>query len=94
MLVIRKMSLGFVAMLLLSSSSFAIAGNIKDADCRSPEFVNETVVTQTDAVSNDVSWRSWFSGDSRSKQFHYLDLLELLLRDGDDSDDGSPPSYE
>lgn len=34
---------------------------------------------------NDVSWTSWFSGRSPSYQFHYLDLLELLSRVGEDS---------
>lgn len=26
------------------------------------------------------SWLSWFQGDSRSTQFHFIDLLELLNR--------------
>ncbi len=26
------------------------------------------------------SWSSWFSGNSRSTQFHFIDLLELLSR--------------
>ncbi len=33
--------------------------------------------------ANGVSWISWFSNSSKSKQFHYLDLLELLSRDSD-----------
>lgn len=32
-----------------------------------------------------VSWSSWFSGKSRSSQFHYLDLLELLTRGNDNN---------
>ncbi|WP_394205579.1 hypothetical protein [Shewanella waksmanii] len=28
--------------------------------------------------SNDVSWKNWFTGKSRSGQFHFVDLLELL----------------
>lgn len=28
----------------------------------------------------EVSWRSWVSGNSNSYQFHFLDLLELLSR--------------
>ncbi|WP_105258137.1 hypothetical protein [Pseudoalteromonas sp. T1lg88] len=28
----------------------------------------------------EQSWFAWFAGDSRSAQFHYLDLLELLSR--------------
>ncbi|WP_372873101.1 hypothetical protein [Shewanella sp.] len=28
--------------------------------------------------SQDLSWKSWLSGSSRTTQFHFLDLLELL----------------
>lgn len=52
-----------------------------------------TVNTDTTLVScinieDDSSWFSWLTGDSRSAQFHYLDLLELLTR----SDDTKKPS--
>ncbi|WP_417761181.1 hypothetical protein [Shewanella sp.] len=26
----------------------------------------------------ELTWRSWFSGKSRSGQFHFIDLMELL----------------
>lgn len=42
--------------------------------------------------SNNVSWSSWFTGDSRSRQFHYLDLLELLSRSSDDGNQQKPAS--
>lgn len=32
--------------------------------------------------SEGVSWSSWFSGRSSSYQFHFIDLLELLSRSG------------
>jgi hypothetical protein len=35
---------------------------------------NNRCVTQED----DLSWRGWFSGKSRSGQFHFVDLMELL----------------
>jgi len=35
----------------------------------------------------EVSWSSWFSAQSRSYQFHYLDLLELLSRYSDTAKD-------
>ncbi|QLE83912.1 MULTISPECIES: hypothetical protein [Shewanella] len=28
--------------------------------------------------SHNVSWKNWFTGKSRSGQFHFVDLLELL----------------
>ena len=31
-------------------------------------------------TNNDVSWFTWLSGKTKSNQFHYLDLLELLSR--------------
>lgn len=27
---------------------------------------------------HDVSWKNWISGNSRSSQFHFIDLIELL----------------
>lgn len=32
------------------------------------------------AQSQGVSWSEWFTGRSRSYQFHFIDLLELLSR--------------
>lgn len=43
--------------------------------------------------STDVSWKAWLLGDRRSNQFHYLDLLELLFRDEQNSET-SPTTYE
>lgn len=31
------------------------------------------------APEQNVTWGSWFSGKSRSTQFHFLDLFELLF---------------
>jgi len=32
------------------------------------------------ALAPQTSWASWFSGQSSSAQFHFIDLLELLSR--------------
>lgn len=37
-------------------------------------------------VTEESSWLSWLTGDSRSAQFHYLDFLELLT--------GSPDKHK
>lgn len=37
--------------------------------------------------SEGVSWTSWFSGRSSSYQFHFIDLLELLSRTNDYTQD-------
>lgn len=34
-----------------------------------------------DAPSEQVTWHSWATGQSRSTQFHFFDLLELLFSD-------------
>ena len=34
-------------------------------------------------IEEESSWFSWLTGDSRSAQFHYLDLLELLTSSED-----------
>lgn len=31
-------------------------------------------------VAETVSWHDWFTGQSASVQFHFLDLLELLYQ--------------
>jgi len=49
---------------------------------------NTVVITQNGMESYTVqctlapqtSWLSWFSGQSSSAQFHFIDLLELLSR--------------
>lgn len=41
------------------------------------EQKNAQTLCQTPEQS--VTWTSWFSGKSRSTQFHFLDLFELLF---------------
>ncbi|MDP5213321.1 hypothetical protein ORJ66_09735 [Pseudoalteromonas tunicata] len=36
-------------------------------------------------TDSNKSWFAWLKGDSRSAQFHYLDLLELLSESEQDS---------
>ena len=44
----------------------------------------ETIRLQCNPVPQ-TSWKSWFSGQSRSAQFHFIDLMELLNRFRSDS---------
>ncbi|MRJ42883.1 MULTISPECIES: hypothetical protein [Idiomarina] len=37
------------------------------------------------APAKQVSWHAWFTGQSRSTQFHFLDLFELLFNSKDKS---------
>lgn len=34
-----------------------------------------------EAPSDHVTWSSWLTGQSRSTQFHFMDLFELLFSD-------------
>lgn len=40
----------------------------------------ETASIQECISSGQQNWYSWFQGKSRSTQFHFIDLLELLSR--------------
>lgn len=42
---------------------------------------NTEATTLQDCISaGQQNWYSWFQGKSRSTQFHFIDLLELLSR--------------
>ncbi|MFY8273701.1 hypothetical protein AAEU32_06210 [Pseudoalteromonas sp. SSDWG2] len=66
----------------LQSSPDSIANASTQCQCsyaksnNSPEYAKKCATQQ-----EEQSWFAWFTGDSRSAQFHYLDLLELLSRD-------------
>lgn len=45
------------------------------------EHVDATSICQ--APEQSVTWGAWFSGKSRSTQFHFLDLFELLFSNSD-----------
>ncbi|CAH9055065.1 hypothetical protein PSECIP111951_02726 [Pseudoalteromonas holothuriae] len=53
--------------------------------CESSRNTSQYCKTQT-----DINWYSWLMGESGSAQFHYLDLLELLLGSGRQSDSSIP----
>ncbi|UAA40891.1 hypothetical protein KIH87_18050 [Paraneptunicella aestuarii] len=106
MLSIRKHSLIFFGAAFFTAVAVADVSDyemIRLCDCddlsfQQPHNENSSTTKEhkscTKESSTDVSWHSWLVGDSRSKQFHYLDLLELLFRsDGRDSE-SAPPSYE
>lgn len=39
--------------------------------------------------SQGISWSEWFTGRSSSYQFHFIDLLELLSRSGNNKAENS-----
>lgn len=81
-------------MLLLSSALVAIMSFASDLEDEGLQFCSCSANIEMDTTlplshpvnrcarqqSAGVSWVSWFTGSSATKQFHYLDLLELLTR--------------
>lgn len=60
---------GTVGLMLPSTHTNTSCQTIADVST-APQCVN----------ANQQSWFSWFQGKSRSTQFHFVDLLELLTR--------------
>lgn len=85
----RNKKLILLCTMLVTALSFA--GNLEDEGllfCSCPEnVVLNTELPMSHPINrcatqqaSSVSWMSWFTGSSANKQFHYLDLLELLTR--------------
>ena len=97
MLVVNKRRTRWIMALIAGAFSISVAGSVHQRDCRTAKPTIQQVTTPMEADKEsaaDVSWFAWLSGDRRSKQFHYLDLLELLLREGDDFSANSPRTYD
>ncbi len=57
-----------------------------------PNYADAEIAEPADicALSGDVvTWGDWFSGESRSTQFHFLDFFELMFGDDNKRDYGS-----
>ncbi len=67
------LTIGTLSYFSKSDDTFIAANNCQ---CSGEHLINNTV--QCMNAEHESSWMSWITGDSRSAQFHYLDLLELL----------------
>ncbi len=70
------------SMIVFSASTFSFLSYTNSANsiCSCPNNYYQAQISnvaQCQPESNK-SWFAWLKGDSRSAQFHYLDLLELL----------------
>ncbi|MDN7125003.1 hypothetical protein [Pseudidiomarina terrestris] len=86
----KRVASGFVvASLMLGAVLFTDVGQstltASEKDCQKllqnseqPEVMQQCA---NRIMQNELSWSSWFSGHSRSTQFHFLDLFELLFSD-------------
>lgn len=72
------LGIGHIAM---AEKAYLVANNA----CQCSETTNYNELLPSSHPNNrcasldtDVSWKNWLTGNSRSSQFHFLDLLELL----------------
>jgi len=75
------------ALLLIGAFSFGSSSEQELSsvgNCHNTQMVSaKNTLTTCIKVEEESSWFSWLTGDSRSAQFHYLDLLELLTSSDD-----------
>lgn len=76
---IAMLSLGVSAVVLF----FPFQNDPQVASCSKTMLIADNGMQQVTIQCHQApqpSWYSWFSGNSRSTQFHFIDLLELLSR--------------
>ncbi|MDV6316781.1 hypothetical protein [Idiomarina sp. HP20-50] len=76
----------FIAFALVSPSSLISQQN---ATQRCQQLLTEAEqsnnAAQCQLAAGQVTWFSWLKGDSRSVQFHFFDLVELISSSGESS---------
>ena len=79
---------GLAAVAMLSFSQVSLdnqnvfCGNLEQAVIDHELPVSHPANRCATEFSQGVSWSEWFTGRSSSYQFHFIDLLELLSRSG------------
>lgn len=79
---------GLAAVAILNFSQVSIddsnvfCGNLENAVLDQELPISHPVNRCAGEQSQGVSWTEWFTGRSSSYQFHFIDLLELLSRSG------------
>lgn len=66
-----------------TSHSQPTAGALNGCQQQQQTVTAEVSANNCHKTAADPSWLAWFTGDSRSAQFHYLDFLELLTGSAD-----------
>lgn len=97
----RAFKIGILIATVLTICSLSFFSKTDDAVLASEQCQSNTLNTATHTTSCQTpihetrsSWFSWLAGDSRSAQFHYLDLLELLSSSPDEQKSRSvTPSF-
>lgn len=70
----------FVVISLGISAGVLIYSQSGSAACPQSANSDTAVITEPCTTSGPQTWLNWFKGKSRSTQFHFVDLLELLNR--------------
>lgn len=79
------LSLAAAGFLLWAPASPVTSVSNSTQQCEKLLSSSETQHTaaQCQAPSNQVTWSNWAKGESRSAQFHFIDLFELLFSSSD-----------
>ncbi|CAM4070630.1 hypothetical protein BIW53_07090 [Pseudoalteromonas byunsanensis] len=88
MLVLSAIVVMSVGVLSQDESTTALTNNYNSCTCETSQKSDSRYCRQ----ESEVNWYSWFRGESGSAQFHYLDLLELLLGSDRKSDSSLTPN--
>lgn len=75
-----KVSVILAGIALAGLMSWQVAANRPATDCTVKVSVpGERQTVQRIDCATSLNWIEWISGKSRSPQFHFLDLLELVF---------------
>ncbi|MDK1314126.1 hypothetical protein [Pseudoalteromonas ardens] len=86
---LKTRTLLLTAALVLSAGVVSFSGDddlvAKNEMCQcSTTQVSQHAPSNLCKLESHTSWYAWLTGGSSNAQFHYLDLLELLLGSGDE----------
>ncbi|TMP35086.1 hypothetical protein [Pseudoalteromonas rubra] len=86
---LKTRTLLLTAAVILSAGVFSFSGDdaliAKHDTCQcSTTQVSQHVQVNACKLQSHTSWYAWLTGGSSNGQFHYLDLLELLLGSDDE----------
>jgi hypothetical protein len=94
-----KNSVSFAACALLALLAIGQTSTSEDnIFCSCPQYISfdhdlpmsHPINRCASVQADEISWSGWVKGQSASYQFHFIDLLELLSRYADETDEPQP----